>query len=130
VCPKSEYRASYSKRKDRDVTTREYGDDGCRCEALDATTEGGGTDPRSCPVHAYEAGRRHERRVYLEERAMLEARSAELRGLLAALLPMHSGSCCTFHPETKKVIVTEASCRCTTAQMRARRALLGGNWVE
>jgi hypothetical protein len=46
----------------------------CRCEVLDATTEGGGTDPRSCPVHAYEAGRRHERNVYLEERAELYRR--------------------------------------------------------
>jgi hypothetical protein len=43
-------------------------DETCRCEVLDPTTEGGGTDPRSCPEHAYEAGRRHERSVYLEER--------------------------------------------------------------
>ena len=43
-------------------------DETCRCEVLDPTTEGGGTDPRSCPEHAYEAGRRHERSVYVEER--------------------------------------------------------------
>ena len=45
----------------------------CRCETLDAN-EGGGADPRSCPEHAYEAGRRHERNVYLEERAELQAK--------------------------------------------------------
>ena len=39
----------------------------CNCEVLDATTEGGGTDPRSCPEHAYEAGRRHERTCYVQE---------------------------------------------------------------
>jgi hypothetical protein len=48
-------------------------DETCRCEVLDPITDGGGTDPRSCPVHAYEAGRRHERNVYLEERAALVA---------------------------------------------------------
>ena len=53
-------------------------DETCRCEVLDPTTEGGGTDPRSCPVHAYELGRRHERMAYLEERAALEARVVEL----------------------------------------------------
>jgi hypothetical protein len=47
--------------------------DECKCVVLDATTEGGGTDPRSCPEHAYEAGRRHERNVYLAERAELVA---------------------------------------------------------
>lgn len=45
---------------------------GCRCEALDAS-EGGGTDERSCPEHAYEVGRRHERSVYLDERTKLAA---------------------------------------------------------
>jgi hypothetical protein len=52
-------------------------DETCRCEILDPTTEGGGTDPRSCPLHAYEAGRRHERRVYLEERAEIVAQRDE-----------------------------------------------------
>ena len=54
-------------------------DETCRCEVLDPTTEGGGTDPRSCPVHAYEMGRRHERNVYLEERARLVAERDRLR---------------------------------------------------
>lgn len=36
-------------------------DDRCRCEVLDATTEGGGTDPRSCPEHAFEAGQQAAR---------------------------------------------------------------------
>ena len=35
--------------------------------------------PRACPVHAYEAGRRHERNVYLEERARLVAERDRLR---------------------------------------------------
>lgn len=39
----------------------------CRCVTIDAS-EGDGIDPRSCPEHAYEAGRRHERNAYLEER--------------------------------------------------------------
>lgn len=46
---------------------------GCRCEVLDAS-EGGGTDPRSCPEHGYEMGRRHERNVYLEEKREIEAK--------------------------------------------------------
>lgn len=45
---------------------------GCRCETLDAS-EGGGTDEMSCPEHAYEAGRRHERSVCLDERTKLAA---------------------------------------------------------
>jgi hypothetical protein len=56
----------------------------CRCERLDPTTEHGGTDPRSCPEHAYEAGRRHERNVYLQERADLTARSSAAEELLSA----------------------------------------------
>lgn len=54
----------------------------CRCETLDAT-EGGDTDPRSCPEHAYEAGRRHERACYVEEKAELVARRDEARAELA-----------------------------------------------
>jgi hypothetical protein len=46
-------------------------DETCRCEVLDATTEGGGTDPRCCPVHAYEAGRSHERACII---ALIESR--------------------------------------------------------
>jgi hypothetical protein len=61
--------------------------------------------------------------------AELEARNAELRGLLAALLPMHSGSCCDFDAD-KNVVVTEASCQCSALHMRARRALLGPGWTE
>ena len=57
-------------------------DETCRCEAKEPTAEGGGTDQRSCPVHAYEAGRRHERACYLEERSALETR---LKNALDAL---------------------------------------------
>ena len=63
--------------------------DECRCEVLDATTEGGGTDPRSCPEHAYEIGRRHERNVYLEERAVLRDLLSEAR----IRLDQHLGMC-------------------------------------
>ena len=48
----------------------------CKCVVLDETVEGVSKDPRSCPEHAYEAGRRHERNVYLAERAELEERLA------------------------------------------------------
>jgi hypothetical protein len=61
----------------------------CKCEVLDATTEGGGTDPRSCPEHAYEAGRRHERTCYVEERDRLRDLLSQAR----IRLDQHIGMC-------------------------------------
>jgi hypothetical protein len=56
--------------------------------------------------------------------AVRDSYTSELRGLLAALLPRHSGACCTM--VDGKVTITEVSCRCTVAEQRARRAL--GEW--
>jgi hypothetical protein len=53
---------------------------------------------------------------------LLEAKNAEFRGLLVALLPRHHGSCCIFD-EKGKVVVTERSCVCAPAEKRVRRAL-------
>jgi len=52
----------------------------CRCVPINP---GGGkeVDPRSCPEHAYEAGRLHERLCYLEEKHELEMR-IKLRDML------------------------------------------------
>jgi hypothetical protein len=58
---------------------------GCMCIMIDGTPEGGVADARSCPEHAYEAGRRHERNVYLEERAALKARVATLLGTIVTV---------------------------------------------
>lgn len=58
----------------------------------------------------------------------LEARNSELRGLLAAILPDHSGACCTFD-EFKNVVVTPKSCRCPDVYHRVRRALFGADWI-
>ena len=58
----------------------------------------------------------------VERVAELEARNAELRKVIASLLPRHSGSCCTYDA-ADKVIVTEASCRCPETIRRARQAV-------
>lgn len=63
-----------------------------------------------------------------ERVAELEARNESLRGIVASLLPHHCGSCCTFD-EAGKLMVTEASCRCSEANKRARRAVSGANWT-
>jgi hypothetical protein len=66
----------------------------------------------------------------LKERvAELEARNAELRGLLASMLPPHSGACCTFD-NYKNVVVTAASCQCLDLTKRIRRALYGADWSD
>ena len=53
------------------------------------------------------------------------ARAAELESAVKALLPHHSGSCCTFDA-SGKVIVTQTSCKCPEHVHLAR--ILVGEW--
>lgn len=53
------------------------------------------------------------------------ARVADLEAAVKDLLPMHSGSCCTFDA-AGKVIVTQSSCRCAEREHLAR--ILIGEW--
>jgi hypothetical protein len=74
----------------------------CRCIEIDPVA---GTDQRSCPEHAYEAGRRHERHCYLNERAALEAQLAAARAAYAQ--------------STEQLTVVQTRCTALLNELRA-----------
>ncbi len=67
---------------------------GCRCEALDEL-EGGGTDPRSCPEHAFAAGVEHGKALAAaplrQTLVAIRHRTNKSQGDVAKVAGMHQG---------------------------------------
>lgn len=75
-----------------------------------------------CPTGEHDYSDLRLAREDAEAVVRMHEEAANLRELLAAMLPTHSGSCCTFDSDGK-VVVTKESCKCGPITMRARLAL-------